>query len=333
MSKVPVIDVHTHSVSDAYIEAIKKYAGPEYTIKEVIGGQQAVHRNGAPFMTLTPPMFDWDLRIKDMDKVGIDISIVSLTCPNVFWGGEEVSASIARMINKEFAAAQTQYPDRIRWYATLPWQYPNAAIAELKTAVSEGAVGVVVLGNIAGKSLTDPQFAPVWEEIDKLGLPVQIHPTAPQGMDEMDLLNYNLIASLGFMYDSSLALARMIFDGFFDRYRNLKIISLHGGAGLPFFIGRLDYCYEKMPACRVKISEKPSTYFLSDQIFIDAVVNFPETMDFIVKVKGADNVLYGTDYPHNISDPEGILERVNGLRNPVTKKKILGLNAQRIFKL
>lgn len=333
MSKVPVIDMHTHSMSEAYIEAIKNHGGPTFTVKEVIGGQTAIHHNGAPFTTLTPPMFDWDHRIKDMDKVGIDMSIVSLTCPNVYWGGEEVSAAIARMENKNFAAAQTQYPDRIRWLATLPWQYPDAAITELEIAVSEGAVGVVVLGNIAGKSLTDPLFAPIWEKIDKLGLAVQIHPSAPQGMDEMDLLNYNLIASLGFMYDSSLALARMIYDGFFDRYPNLKILSLHGGAGLPFFLGRLDHCYENMPACRVSIKEKPSTYYLSDQIYIDTVVFNDETLNYCIQVKGSDNVLFGTDYPHNISDPAGIIKRVNGLVNPVTKNKILGLNAQRIFKL
>lgn len=79
-----VIDVHTHMLNDGYLRLLKRNGGG-YTVKKVVGGQMGIHKDGAPFMTLTPGMFDYDLRIRAMDKAGVDIAIVSLTSPNVFW--------------------------------------------------------------------------------------------------------------------------------------------------------------------------------------------------------------------------------------------------------
>lgn len=111
-----------------------------------------------------------------MDAAGIDISIVSLTCPNVYWGTEEISCRAARESNDTMAQAQSTYPDRIRWFTSLPWEYPARAIEELDRTCRNGASGVMVLANISGRSLTDPMFAPIWAEIDKRGLPVLVHP-------------------------------------------------------------------------------------------------------------------------------------------------------------
>ena len=80
----------------------------------------------------------------------------------------------------------------------------------------------MVLANIDGKPLTDPAFAPIWSAIDARALPVLVHPTAPPGVDEMDMVRFQLTASLGFTFDTSLAIARMIYDGFFDRIRSCR---------------------------------------------------------------------------------------------------------------
>ena len=326
----PVIDVHTHMMSSEYIKALKEHGGPRYSVKEVKGGQQAIHLEGAPFTTLYDEMFDYELRVKNMNKAGVDMSIVSLTCPSVFWGGRDVSVSTARLINEEMHRAQQRHPNRIRWFATLPWQHADDAIAALEGAVKNGAVGVMVLANIAGEDLTAPQFAKVWEAIDQRGLPVLLHPTAPQGLASMNLVNFALVASTGFMLDTTLALSRMIFDGFFDRYQKLKIIGGHGGAALPYFIGRLDRCFETIPACREKISRRPSTYMR--QIYIDSVVYQQESLELGIQACGEDNVLYGSDYPHNIGDMAGCLSRVDSLRNN-QRDKVRGRNAMRIFNL
>jgi aminocarboxymuconate-semialdehyde decarboxylase len=325
-----VVDVHTHMLSDAWLELLKARGGPRYSVKEVTGGQQAVHLDGAPFMTLTPGMFDYGLRIRDMDAACVDVAIVSLTCPNVFWGTADTSAAAARIINDDMATAQRAFPDRIRWFCSLPWQHGQAALTELARACDLGAVGVMVLANVAGAPLTDARFASLWREIDRRGLPVLVHPTVPPGAGEMALDPYNLVASVGFMVDTSLAVTRMIFDGFLDRYARVKVIAAHGGGTLPYIAGRLDRCHERMPACRVKIAEPPSAYLR--RIYYDAVVYTPEALALCVAVAGADRVLYGSDYPHNIGDMQGCLARVDNL--PAEQRRaVRGTNARRIFGL
>src|SRR5690606_12336864 len=128
----------------------------------------------------------------------------SLTSPNVFWGSGRQSLEAARLVNDDMAEQQMRYPERIRFFCSIPWQHPKLAVAELRRACDElGAVGVMQLANVDGASLTNRLFAPVWKEIDKRGLPVLIHPSAPPGTKDLDVMKYNLIASVGFMFDTS----------------------------------------------------------------------------------------------------------------------------------
>ncbi len=325
-----VIDVHTHMLNDAYLALLKKHGGG-YKLKKVVGGQTGITKDGAPFMTLMPGMFDYELRIKAMDQARVDLAIVTLTSPNVFWGAPRQSLEAAKVVNDDMAAQQKRFPDRIRFMCSLPWQHAKLAVAELKRACDElGAVGVMQLANVDGVSLTDRRFAPVWKEIDRRGLPVLIHPTAPPATKHLDVMKYNLIASVGFMFDTSLAVSRMIFDGFLDRYPNLKLIAAHGGGALPYIAGRLDICFDNMPACREKIAERPSSYLR--RIYYDSVVFQQESLELALKVGGEDKVLYGSDYPHNIGDMKGCLARVDALP-PASRDAVRGGNAMRIFRL
>ena len=324
----PVIDVHTHSLTHEWFDLLQKFGGPKYTVQPVKGGLRAIHLDGAPFMTPVPPMFDYPLRIRTMDEHGVDIGIVSLSCPNCYWGGPEVSLQAARIMNDDMAAAQRAYPDRLRYFASLPWQYPDLALPELERACAAGAIGVMVLANVDGTSLTDPRFEPIWKAIDARGLPVLVHPSAPPGVAAMDMHRFQLTASIGFTFDTSLAVARMIYDGFFARYPGLKIIAAHGGGALPYLIARMDQCFDNIPACREKTDVRPSEWL--PRIYADAVLFSPDALDLCVKTFGADRVMYGSDYPHTIGDMPGCLKRVNGLGNGV-RDKVRGLNARRIF--
>jgi aminocarboxymuconate-semialdehyde decarboxylase len=324
----PAIDVHTHMLNNAWLRLLEKHGGPRYTLRKVAGGLRAIHLDGAPFMTPVPEMFDWDLRVRNMNRAGIDVAVVSLTCPNCYWGSEPVSLEAARTMNDEMATARKTFPDRIQFFCSLPWQYPKAALAELKRALRAGAAGVMVLANVAGRPLTDPAFAPIWKAIDAQKLPVLVHPTAPPGVREMDMTQFQLTASIGFTFDTSLAVARMIFDGFFDRYPGVRLIASHGGGALPYLIGRLDQCFEHIPACRVNVSEKPSLY--ARRIWADSVVFTEDALAMAVRVFGSDRVLYGSDYPHTIGDPIGCLARVDRLPDGA-RERVRGANALGLF--
>jgi aminocarboxymuconate-semialdehyde decarboxylase len=324
----PVVDVHTHMLNREWLRLLERHGRPRYTLAKVAGGLRAIHLDGAPFMTPVPEMFDWDLRIRSMGRAGIDVSVVSLTCPNVYWGGEKASLAAARTMNDEMARAHRTWPDRIQWFCSLPWQHERAALAELKRALKAGACGVIVLANVDGRPLTDPAFEKIWRAIDAAKLPVLVHPTAPPGVGQMRMAEFQLTASVGFTTDTTLAVARMIYDGFFERFERLKIIAAHGGGALPFLIGRLDQCFERIPACRTKAREKPS--LAARRIYADAVVFTDDALAMALRVFGSANVLYGSDYPHTIGDPLGCLARVDRLPEGA-RERVRGANAERIF--
>ena len=325
-----VVDVHTHMLSHAWLERYKKYGPPRYTIAPIRGGYDAMHEDGAPFLTITPTMLDYAARIKAMDEVGVDVAIVSIGGPSCYFGGEEVSLGTAKTINDDMAAAQRQYPGRIRFLATLPWQYPNVAVAELERALSLGAVGVMVLANIQGMHLTDPKLAPIWQAIDDRALPVLVHPTNPPGLGEMSMQKYNLIATVGFVFDTTLAITRMVMSGFLDKYPNLKLIAAHGGGTIPYINKRIDIFHEYMATSRVDIESPPSEYYA--RIYYDAVVYQMNALMACLDIAGPGHVLYGSDFPHVTGLMKPLLAQVDSLPKD-QRDQIRGKNAERIFKL
>ena len=326
------IDVHTHMFTQGWLDLLKAKGGA-FNLQTRPDGKQEIFRGKTPVVIPQVGHFDYELRIKEMDRYGIDISIVSLTCPNVYWGdGDSGATSLqaAKESNDSMHAAQARWPDRIRWFTSLPWEYPDLAIAELERTVANGAVGVMVLGNIAGRSLTDPLFAPVWAAIDAKGLPVLVHPTDPLGAEAMGITPHNLFWSTGFTYDTTLAVAKMIFSGFFDRYTNLKIIASHGGGTLPYLVGRFDMG-DKVEFDHLReIKRKPSEYLR--HIYYDSITYDLAPLKYLIEVAGASQVMLGTDWPHRVHEADVAISRLDAL--PADQRaSILDGNAKRIFKL
>ena len=248
----------------------------------------------------------------------------------MYWGGEDVSVRAAVEANDNVADAQSRYPDRLRWFASLPWEYPQRAVQELERACAKGAVGVMVLANVSGKSLTDPMFAPIWAEIDKRGLPVLVHPTDPPGVDLMDMTKFDLSWSVGFMFDTTLAITRMIFEGFFDQYPNLNIIASHGGGTLPYLVGRFEKGDEVEIPSRRQMKRKPTDYLR--HIYYDSITYNLGALQYLISVVGESQVMFGTDWPHQVHDVKGAFANTARLPAP-QMNAVRGSNAQRLFKL
>jgi aminocarboxymuconate-semialdehyde decarboxylase len=228
------------------------------------------------------------------------------------------------------AAGQTAYPDRIRWFASLPWEYPDAALAELERCIALGAVGVMCVAHIGQRHLIDPLFTPVWEALHKLSFPVLVHPTAPLGAKDV---NYGheriLMPAAGFMYDTTIALARMAIDGFFERYSDIKIIASHGGGYIPFVNGRVDMFFGVETLAKFDIPKLPSDYF--SQIYYDAIVYDPAALQLVIDIAGPEKVMFGTDLPMPADVPK-LYDLVDG-RPPGEIAAIRGDNAVRVFGL
>jgi aminocarboxymuconate-semialdehyde decarboxylase len=324
-----IIDVHTHMFTRRWLELLRAKGTP-YGIKIRPDGKEEIFRGGTPVVIPQPGHFDYELRIRTMDEAGIEISVVSLTCPNVYWGGEETSVEAARESNDTMAQAQRHYPKRIRWFTSLPWEYPRHAIDELKRSCDNGAVGVMVLANVNGRSLTDPFFAPVWQEIDRRGLPVLVHPTDPPGAELMDMGKYDLSWSVGFMFDTTLCFTRMIFDGFLDQYPNVKLIASHAGGALPYLVGRFEKGDEVELPQRRRMTAKPTDYLR--RIYYDCITYNPGALKYLISVVGADRVMFGTDWPHQVFDIKGAMANTAALP-PEQCDAIRGGTAMKVFGL
>jgi aminocarboxymuconate-semialdehyde decarboxylase len=322
---VKIIDIHTHLMSEEWIEFLHKHGGDRFQLRNV-GSRRVIYADGQDFVPLFPTMFDLRHRIEKMDANDIEMAILSLTAPGVVWGNEEISRRSSAIANDHLASVQDGMPARFRWLASLPMHHPAIALEELRRCRANGASGVIMFANVDGKPLTDPVFAPIWEEIEKFGMPVMLHPTLPAGTKEMHLNHYHLIAMVGFMFDSTLALARMIFDGFFDRYTKLKFIVPHSGGTLPFIAHRLDHGYSSIPECRTKIQRPPSSYF--SQIYFDDANSTAKTVRLCADLTGEAHILHGSDYP--FLDLGESLKWADDLP-PARRSAILGGNAAQLF--
>jgi len=315
---------------NAWLEQLKKYGGPDYGSETLHDRRDYLIEKGTPACAFEVEAFDYDRRIKGMDEHAIDIAIVSLTSPNVFWGSAEVSAETARLANDDMVAGQTAYPDRIRFFASIPWEHPELALEELDRSLGMGAVGVMALAHINKRHLIDPLFEPIWNELDRLSLPVLVHPTAPFGAKEAEFgIERILMPAAGFMFDTSLGVARMVIDGFFDRYRNVKIIAAHGGGYLPYIAGRMDVFFGEDTLVEMKIQQPPSSYL--DRIYYDSIVYDMGGLDLCLDIAGPNNIMFGTDYPMPADIPKlkGLADRLPQDQANAIKSK----NAMSVFKL
>ncbi|MAM61549.1 amidohydrolase family protein [Maritimibacter sp. UBA3975] len=320
-----IVDVHTHMVTEDYLNLLRRDGGPKYTFRTLPAGGEVIDKDGVPFFTLLPAMWDFDQRIRDMDAAGVDVAVISLTSPNAIFADGDLSRTAARLMNDAFAEARTAHPDRLRWFASLPWTDPSGAVEELSRAVSLGASGVFAVATVDGRPLTDPAYAPIWEAIDTAGLPVFLHPSVPPGEQELGLGDHNLSPPVGFVFDTTLAISRMLYDGFFERYRQLSMILAHGGGTLPFLIGRLDVCHDRIPACAAGTAQPPSAFL--DRLYLDSVVYSKGALDLCIETVGADRILFGSDYPHNIGDMAGrrALLEASGAPHRKTAAALFGL--------
>lgn len=326
-----VIDVHTHMLTEDYLGLLDQHGAPKYRRATQANGEQTIRCFDAPFFTLDRAMWDYERRIRDMDSAGVDLAIVSLTCPNAYFGNAEISLRAARGVNESMAREQSLRPDRIRWFASLPWQFPALAIRELERSVDAGAVGVIVIATVDGRPLTDPAFADIWTAIDRCELPVLVHPGPPVGATELGLAEFGLVPATGFPFDTTIAFARLFLDGFLDRYPRLKLIAAHGGGALPYLAARLDRCHEILPAASTRTRTRPSEYL--KRIFYDAVVYSEAALKLLIEVAGTDErVLFGSDYPHTIGDMAGCLRRAASLPSG-SARRVKGQNAEKLFRL
>jgi aminocarboxymuconate-semialdehyde decarboxylase len=280
----------------------------------------------------TPILHDMAARLADMDTTGVDVMALSPTPqPGYYKADRTLSQNVSALQNEHVARVVGDNRGRFAGLGIAQLQHVADSVKELERAVKQlGLKGVFVAAHIAEYELGDARFDPFWAAAEDLGALIFLHPmgfTEPKRLEPYFMTNV-----VGQPLETTLALAQMIFGGVFERFPRLKVLAVHGGGFLPFYLGRFEQAYRERKECRVHIQRPPKDYV--KQIYFDTVVFEPEAIAYLVALVGVDHVLMGSDRPFDMgdNDPVGLVRRVPGL-SPEDQAKILGGNAQALLGL
>jgi aminocarboxymuconate-semialdehyde decarboxylase len=322
------VDVHTHAQPPEYLKLLLDSG--RYEADHGPEGQLVLKERCSRFLTITPQMHDPEQRIAEMDAAGIDVQILSLTTPQVYFLEGQAAIDLARLCNDYLASIVDTYPTRFRALASIPFTADiDSVIAELSRCMDTlGMPGFVIGSNVEGQPIDDPRFDPFYEEANRRGAVMFVHPMVPTGIEAMN--KYALAPLVGFVMDTTLAVSRLIFSDFFGRFLGINVLVGHLGGALPFLAGRLDAGYETYAECQT-ITRPPSE--IIERLYLDTVSAHPAALRCAMELVGAERVLFGSDYPHligNVAGGIGMIENTVGRRD---RGKVLGDNAANMFRL
>ncbi len=302
-------DLHTHYYPPAYFERIER-SGGDFSFGTSPTGQRIIRYRGARFFGITAPMTDIAKRLEDMDRVGIDTEVLSLSTPNVYFVEGKAQADVARMVNDAYAELAATHPGRFLGFASIPMDDPDAALRELERAVDELRMqGVILLSNIRGRALADPLYRPFFEEADRRRLCVFVHPMIPVAADAFT--DFVLGPLVGFPFDTTLAMAKLCFAGVFKQLPNIRWVVAHAGGAVPYLMERLDSGWRDFAECRVNIDEPPSTYL--KRLYYDTVTFSPHNLRLLRDVMGTDHMVMGSDYPHLLGSIDKAVSSIDAM--------------------
>jgi aminocarboxymuconate-semialdehyde decarboxylase len=316
------IDVHAHLFSTSYINGLQRVFGHD----DSPAGQDA--QRLIKWMTTDPRMTDVDLRLAEMEKWGIGMQVLSVPFHGALVKDRAAAADLTHMANEMILQAARVYPERFRVLLTLPLQFPDLAVEVLNSMATESrVVGAALMGTAGGRPLNDPEFLPVYAELERRGLPFLLHPISPPGLECM--LEMNLANVVGFMFETTLAATRLVFAGVFERHPRLQMIFPHLGGLAPYLMGRIQWGYERFPPCSENLSAPPETYF--KRFYYDTVCRNVPALRMALSMFGVDHILFGTDIPFR-EDIDLQLRDLDDLKLSQTEREAIDAgNASRLL--
>ena len=324
-----VVDFHNHYYPPEYVEAVKAPASQSSVNVTVDAENNPCLHYPGDYNVLVRGHRDIDYRERVLDEHGIDMQVLTFTTPGVHVEAPARAVEWARMVNDAFARIARERRGRFTALATLPLNDPIASAVELERAMRDlGLPGAMVFSNVNHVALADQRFAPLWKKADDLEAVIYIHPTNPAGVEAM--LDHWLMPLVGFLFDTTLAAARLVFAGGVERHPRIRWVLTHMGGAIPYLAERLDRGWRAFEDCRTYITKPPSEYLRG--FYLDTVNFNPAAVRLALDFAGPDRILAGSDYPHQIGSIPLMLETIEklDLKSDV-KEKILGGNASRLL--
>ncbi len=333
-SKDLTIDFHCHVLTPAVEQLVADAPEKrgERALQARLLGEDATSHNEAVMM---PPairrMTSMEKRLEDMDRMGVDIQVVSPSPTQYYyWADEGLAEQACRLQNEHIAHQCAQHAQRLRGLGTVALQHPRLAVEQLRHGVKKlGLQGVEISSHVNGLDIASERFAAFWSEAEKLGCVVFLHPL---GTTLGERVNTHYLSNiLGQPLETTVALSKLILDGVLDRHPGLKLVAAHGGGYLPYYFGRMDHGSRVRPEAG-GLGKLPSAYLKN--IWFDTVVYDPVVLRHLIDTVGATQIVVGTDYPFDMGDygVHALLDSVPGLSEQ-DRKRILGLNAAALLNI
>jgi len=326
---VTVIDFHNHFYPPEYLEAVRK--GPSKIAVTFDEHQNPVLHSPGDKNYVVPGHRDIDYRQQVLDETGIEMQVLTFTAPGTLIEEPARSVVLARTVNDALARIVAARPNRFTSLATLPLNDPEGSAAELNRAMTQlGFKGFMLFSNANGVALSDERFWPLYERASDAGAVLYIHPTYPVGVEAMT--EYWLMPLVGFVFDTTLAAAGLVFSGVVERFPGIRWVLAHLGGGIPYIAERLDRGFYSYDDCRKHIARPPSEYLKN--FYYDSVNFDTKALMLAIEFAGVDRVLAGSDYPHLIGSLQQMVESIRAL--PLSREdrnKILGGNAKALLSL
>ena len=323
-----IIDFHNHFYPPSYLTAVRN---GKSTLKHTTDddGNPVLYYPG-DYNVVVPGHRDVDFRDQVMAEHGISTQVLTFTSPGTHVEAPAPAVTLAKQINDDFAEIKASKP-RFTALATLPLNDPRASTAELDRAMTQlGFKGVMLFSNVNGTALSDECYWPMYEKANELGAVLYIHPIHPVGVEAMT--EYWLMPLLGFVFDTTLAAAKIVFSGVAERFPRITWVLAHLGGTVPYLAERLDRGFYAFEDCRRHIDRPPSEYL--KRFYYDTVNFDPKALQCAINFTDISHVLAGSDYPHKIGSLRQMLDSINGL--PISdqdRADILGNNTAKLLGL
>jgi predicted TIM-barrel fold metal-dependent hydrolase len=330
------IDSHTHFAPPKFLEFAEQAQGRPFPL--------------SPLYRSLPTLTEVQPRIDLLDHNGIDMNVLVPVpwiegFPKVY-ADTELATQAARLMNDELAAVIAAYPKRLRGVAILPVVDPNAMVAELHRAVTQlGFVGAYVAVGPTAKPMDHPDYEHLYKALVELDATLWLHPSRsplnPEYTDEK-LSQFYEWQLVGWPYDTTSAMFRIVFSGVFDRYPAIRIVTHHHGAFIPLLAPRLSNNWPVLERVRLPMPTKISKPYVDHfrKFYCDTAASgfAPKALELAVDFFGPERVLFGSDAPFDVQDGQifisETLRSIDAMAvSPETRSAILSKNTARILKL
>jgi aminocarboxymuconate-semialdehyde decarboxylase len=320
------IDIHTHIMPEHMPNWVQKFGYGEFIHLEHRNCKACMMKGDKLFREVEDNCFRAEVRLKEMDDTAVSVQVLS-TIPVLFnyWAKPKDAWETSRFFNDHITETVAQNPKRFIGLGTVPLQDVDLSIKEMQRCVQELKMPGLEIGtNINGKNLHEQELFPFYEEAERLGCALFIHPWEMMG--EQDMQRYWLPWLVGMPAETTRAICSLIFGGVLERFPKLRIAFAHGGGSFPYTIGRIEHGYNVRPdLVQIDNTINPREYF--GRFWVDSLVHDAKAFHLLRETVGDDKICVGSDYPFPLGEeqPGKLIEDLN-LESEM-KERFLNQNA------